>query len=257
MTKIKICGITNEKDALWAANTGVDFIGLNFYKNSPRKISVDMAKRIVSKLPEFVKSVGIFVDEEIETILKIVKKVQLKLIQLHGNETPEFCDELKERITNTVPANSLWENRPQIIKVFRIKPEQMFGNQPLFRNQPTSEVVKTEQKPNKCSEMLQTEQMFGTEHLFGYKSIDYFLFDTFVENLQGGTGQTFNWDLAVEIKKAGKPIFLSGGLTPENVTNAIKKVEPFAVDVCSGIERTPTRKDYDKMLAFVKAVRKV
>lgn len=220
MTKIKICGITNEKDALWAANAGVDFIGLNFYKNSPRKISVDMAKKITSSLPEFVKPVGVFVDEEIGAILKITKKVGLSAVQLHGNETPEYCSELKEKISATVPANLLWEGKPQMIKAFRIGGD------------------------------------FQAEQMSQYGNADYFLLDTFVEDLPGGTGQAFNWDLAVELKKQGKPIFLSGGLTPENVSEAINKVGPFAVDVCSGIERTPTRKDYDKMLAFVKAVRK-
>lgn len=221
MTKIKICGITNEKDALWAANAGVDFIGLNFYKNSPRKISVDMAKKITAALPEFVKSVGIFADEEIEVILKIIKKTGLGAVQLHGNETPEYCAELREKISATVPANLLWEGKPQIIKAFRIGSD------------------------------------FQTEEAARYENADYFLLDTFVDDLLGGTGQTFNWNLAIEAKKLGRPVFLSGGLTPENVSEAIKKVEPFAVDVCSGIERTPTRKDYDKMLAFVKAVRKI
>ena len=221
MTRIKICGVTNEKDALWASNAGVDFIGLNFYKNSPRKISVDMAKKIAASLPEFVKSVGVFVDDEIENILKIVKKAGLRAVQLHGNETPEYCAELKQIISSSIPANLLWEGKPQIIKAFRI------GSN------------------------------FQIEQLSGYNNVDYFLLDAFVDDLLGGTGQTFNWDMAIEIKKLGKPIFLSGGLTPENVTEAIKKTEPFAVDVCSGIERTPTRKDYDKMMAFIKAVRKL
>ncbi|MBN1385288.1 MAG: phosphoribosylanthranilate isomerase [Elusimicrobia bacterium] len=220
MTRIKICGITNEKDAVWAASAGVDFIGLNFYKNSPRKISLDMAKRISASLPEFVKSVGVFVDEDIESLLKTVKKAQIKAVQLHGNESPEYCAELKEKVTTAIPADTLWEGALKIIKAFRI------------------------------------EENFQMERLADYQNIDYFLLDTFVKDIPGGTGQTFNWDLAVEIKKTAKPVFLSGGLTPENVIEAIRKVEPFAVDVCSGIERTPTRKDYDKMLAFIKAVRK-
>ena len=221
MTKIKICGITNEKDALWAANAGVDFIGLNFYKNSPRKISADMAKKITTALPEFVKSAGVFVDEEIETILKVIKKVQLNVVQLHGNETPEYCAQLKKKISGSVPANTLWEGKPQIIKAFRIG------------------------------------ENFQSGQISIYENVDYFLLDTFVDDLLGGTGQTFNWDVAIEVKKLVKPVFLSGGLTPENISEAIKKVEPFAVDVCSGIERTPTRKDYDKMLSFVKTVRKI
>lgn len=221
MVKIKICGITNENDARWAASAGVDFIGLNFYKNSPRKISLNMAKNITSSLPEFVMPVGIFVDEEMESVLKIVKKAQIKAVQLHGSESPEYCAELKEKVSTTVPPDTLWEGTLKIIKAFRIN------------------------------------ENFQTEQTAGYQNVDYFLLDAYTEGLAGGTGQTFNWDIALEIKKSGKPVFLSGGLTPENVAEAIKKVEPFAVDVCSGIERTPTRKDFDKMLAFVKAVRKI
>jgi len=219
MVKIKICGITNEKDALWAANMGVDFLGLNFYKNSPRKISFEMACRITSTLPDFVKSVGVFVDEEIKTILKIVQKVRLKMVQLHGTETPQYCEELKLKITDSVQPDSLWSAKTQIIKAFRI------GNG------------------------------FNVEQIPAYKDADCFLLDAMAENLEGGTGQTFNWDIALEIKKFGKPIFLAGGLSPENVTEAVRKVEPYAVDVCSGVERSPTRKDHDKMHMFVKSVR--
>src|SRR5690242_19379940 len=95
MIKVKICGVTNAQDALWAVNLGTDFIGLNFYPPSPRKVSPKNAKDIVAKLPPFVQAVGVFVDEPVASIAKLVKSVPLKAVQLHGQETPETCREIK------------------------------------------------------------------------------------------------------------------------------------------------------------------
>lgn len=82
-----------------------------------------------------------------------------------------------------------------------------------------------------------------------------FLLDAYSAGAPGGTGETFNWNLAVAAQKFGQPIFLAGGLTPENIGDAVKKVRPFAVDVSSGVESAPGRKDPEKMRAFIKAVR--
>jgi phosphoribosylanthranilate isomerase len=82
-----------------------------------------------------------------------------------------------------------------------------------------------------------------------------FLLDAYSPGAPGGTGETFNWNLAMAAQKFGKPIFLAGGLTPENVGTAVKKVRPFAVDVSSGVESAPGRKDPAKIRAFIKAVR--
>ncbi|HXI70555.1 MAG TPA: phosphoribosylanthranilate isomerase [Verrucomicrobiae bacterium] len=86
---------------------------------------------------------------------------------------------------------------------------------------------------------------------------DAFLLDAHSKSGLGGTGETFNWDLAVEAQKFGKPIFLAGGLTPENVAEAVQKVQPFAVDVSSGVESVPGKKDAAKVRAFITAVRAV
>ena len=83
------------------------------------------------------------------------------------------------------------------------------------------------------------------------------LLDAFAPEARGGTGEKFNWDLAVEAKKAGKPIILAGGLTPENVAGAAIYVRPLAVDVSSGVESAPGKKDPDKVRAFVKAAKSV
>jgi phosphoribosylanthranilate isomerase len=208
MTKVKICGITNLEDAVLVANLGADFAGMNFYKESPRKISLQMAKDIVSKLPKFITPCGVFVDEEPSALLKTIKKLGLGMIQLHGNESPEYCGRVKSMAT------------VKIIKVFRVSDEQSLA--PI------------------------------SAHL---ENIDYILLDTLVQGEQGGTGEVFNWDIALKAKEFGKPIFLAGGLTPENVLDAIEKVDPFAVDVASGVERLPRRKDYQKTMNFIKRSR--
>ena len=84
---------------------------------------------------------------------------------------------------------------------------------------------------------------------------DAFLLDAYSQSGLGGTGEKFNWDLAVEAQKFGKPIFLAGGLTPENVAAAVQRVQPFAVDVSSGVESAPGKKDAAKVRAFIAAVR--
>jgi phosphoribosylanthranilate isomerase len=207
-TKVKICGITNTDDALLAANLGADFIGLNFFKDSARKVSLKNAKEIISKMPPFISSVGVFVDEILEEVIKTAKKAPLKYIQLHGTETPEYCSQA-----------ALLTGLP-IIKAFRIIDEKSIDALPRYS-----------------------------------ESVNYFLLDAFVAGEPGGTGQVFNWDIAVKAKEFGKPVFLAGGLTPENIAEAIAKTLPFAVDVAGGVERLERRKDYDKLSRFIRAAR--
>jgi phosphoribosylanthranilate isomerase len=205
MVKVKICGITNVEDALWAASLGADYIGLNFCKSSIRNISAENAKGIVEKLPYFVIPVGVFVDEDENRIQKIVKKTNIKIIQLHGNETPEKCRRIKEMLSLPV------------IKAFKVKDETI----------------------------IETIRNYLLD-------IDYILLDTYVEGMDGGTGVVFNWDIAAKISKEyEKPVFLAGGITPENVVSAIEKVSPYGIDVASGVERSPRRKDYDKMRSLI------
>lgn len=85
--------------------------------------------------------------------------------------------------------------------------------------------------------------------------VDYYLLDAYGETLPGGTGRTFNWDLAEEAKEFGRPVILSGGLTPDNVISAIKKIVPFGVDVSSGVEVSPGKKDHKKLQEFIQKVK--
>jgi len=205
--KIKICGVTNLQDALWAVNLGADYIGLNFYPQSPRKVSPKNAKDIVAKLPPFVVPVGVFVNASVPEISKLIKSVPLKAVQLHGEETPEVGAELK-----TLGVT--------VIKVISLSAPLNVADGAAYAD---------------C--------------------VDFFLIDNGTADVPGGTGQTFDWDWLQGADQLGKPWFLAGGLTPDNVGEAIKKAHPPAVDVCSGIERLPTRKDFEAMKKFVQTVR--
>ncbi len=209
MTKIKICGITNGKDAMWCTGLGVNYLGFNFYPNSPRKISAKLASQIILKLPPFVQPVGVFVNEEINNLAKIVTGCKLKLVQLHGAESVEY-------INNLINILNTKNIKVEIIKAIRIESESSLVLLPQYM-----------------------------------QVVNYFLLDTYVPGTEGGTGEIFNWYIAIKAKEYGKPIFLAGGLTPNNVRDAITKVDPFAVDVASGVERLPKRKDFDKVKQFV------
>ena len=205
MMRIKICGITNLEDALLAAGLGADALGFIFAP-SPRQINSAKAREIIKKIPPFISSVGVFVNEKLEKIRELADECFLDYIQLHGEEPPEFCRSLLPQ---------------KIIKSFRIKEKK------------------------------------SLEQVSSYFQLRAILLDTFVEGKAGGTGITFNWQLAREAKKTGKPVILSGGLSPENVRQAIKSVAPFAVDVSSGIESHPGKKDKVKLAAFIKVVREI
>src|SRR5262245_34354955 len=114
--KTKICGITSKDDATWAINYGADYLGVNFYKDSPRHVSVASAEKWVPSLPSFATVVGVFVDSSAEDILKAVSKLNLKGVQLHGDESPEMVAQLKNELAAV--------GRPVfVMKAFRIKDE--------------------------------------------------------------------------------------------------------------------------------------
>jgi phosphoribosylanthranilate isomerase len=204
MTRVKICGITNLRDARAAVEAGADALGFIFFPRSSRFISWREAGAIIAELPPFVARVGVFVDADVGTIRQAIAESGINHVQLHGEEPPGFGEEL----------------RLPIIKAFRIADESSL--KPLER----------------------------------YPA-EAFLLDSFTPGQHGGTGATFNWELAVKAKGTGKPIILAGGLTPENVAEAVQKVRPYAVDVASGVEAKPGQKDQDKVRRFISAAKSV
>lgn len=193
MIKIKICGITNKKDALFAADYGVDALGFIFAE-SQRKISPFSAKRIIKTLPPFITRVGVFVNENENKVNEIADFCGLDAVQLHGNESPKYCKKI----------------RTKVIKAFRVK-----------KREDLSDILKYDV----CAILL----------------------DTYSRDKFGGTGKTFDWDIALYVKKFGIPLILSGGLNLSNIAHAIEQVQPYAVDISSGIEVDPGKKDIKKM----------
>ena len=203
--KIKICGITNAQDAEAAVTAGADALGFVFYAQSPRCIEPAVAKRIIAQLPPFVLSVGVFVNHDRDTILKVFDECGLALAQLHGEETPTFCESLE---------------RP-VLRALRLRDRG---------------------------------SLLALAEYKGRMGVRGLVVDAFSTKAYGGTGQTGDWVLAREVAQAA-PILLAGGLTPNNVQEAIRQVQPYGVDVSSGVEERPGKKNHEKIHAFAQAVR--
>ena len=202
MIKIKICGITNLDDALYAAEYGADALGFNFYKKSPRYIEPQKAAEIIGQLPLFVMPVAVFVNEREDRIREIQRMTCIQSVQFHGDESPEFCQRFEGRV----------------IKAFQVKDKESLKAMAHYR-------------------------------------VGAFLLDSYREGMRGGTGVAFDWHLAVVAKTFGK-IILAGGLTPENVTEAVKLVQPYGVDVAGGVEKEKGMKDQVKVKKFITEVRR-
>jgi len=199
MIRFKVCGITNLEDAMAAIDAGAYAIGFIFVEKSPRHIRPEDAKRIISSIPPFVQTVGVFVDESPSKIKEICEICGLDMIQFHGNEGPILCKEFM----------------PKSIKAIRVKDKN------------------------------------SIERISDYIGcVRAILLDTYKKEKEGGTGESFDWNLAVEAKKFGIPIILSGGIGAENVREAILTVRPFAVDVNSKVEVRPGKKSYNLIRRF-------
>ncbi len=203
MIKIKICGITNKEDALWAVNLKVDALGFIF-ADSPRRVEPEIVQKIIELLPPFISSVGVFVNQDRKKVEEIAESCGLTTLQFHGEESSSYCEGFKQKI----------------LKALRIENKDIL------------------------------------EKAIQYKDkVDAYLLDTYSPSKYGGTGKTFDWRIAKEIKKFGLPIILSGGLNPKNIREAISEVEPYGVDASSGIEERPGKKNMEKLINFVRIVR--
>ncbi|MDQ3491454.1 MAG: phosphoribosylanthranilate isomerase [Acidobacteriota bacterium] len=201
MTKVKICGITNLEDALHSIKLGADALGFNFYEKSPRYVTPEDAALIIGRLAPVVLKVGVFVNETVEKIIETSEIAKFDAIQLHGDETPDFCSEVNAG------------TKLDIIKAFRVTGK------------------------------------FNIEEVLEY-NVDAVLLDAYSSNGRGGTGETFNWDIACKVSKICPKLYLAGGLSPQNIAHAIATVRPFAVDACSRLEREKGLKDAQKLKSF-------
>lgn len=209
-TRIKMCGMTQEKDVEAGVNLGLDALGFIFYEKSPRNVFPDFVRAVVSKIPPFVNCVGVFVDRDLEEVVEIVEYCGLSHAQLHGKENPKYCERL-ERFASPC----------HVIKAFRVGDRS-------------------------------TKEDFTSydELVHGY------LLDTYVKGNAGGTGSSFDWSIVKNLELQ-RPMILAGGLSVDNVEEAIGSVSPFGVDVNSGVEIEPGIKDHLKITAFVRKVREI
>ncbi len=220
--RVKICGVTTPEQARTAAKFGADAIGLNFYPRSPRYITGAQATEILEAIPPFVEPVGLFVNQSFADVDRMARRLGIRTVQLHGDQAE-------------LPTQSLL----RVIPAFGISVED----------------ESTLTRLNSYLERLRTQERTG---------ITAILIDAHVPGMYGGTGKTAPWQLLNDLLRDWVrvndfidclPIILAGGLTPDNVAEAICIVRPYAVDVASGVESAPGRKDPDKLRRFIENAR--
>ncbi len=192
--KVKICGITTLEDAEAAVEAGAWAIGINRWPGSPRYIDGGMARAIAMAMKRRVEVAGIFVNPTLDEVSFAAESEGLTMVQLHGDEGPAFCAEVRRRTAAS------------IIKAFRVR---------------TGADVKA---------------------AWAFRT-NYHLFDAYNPELRGGTGEHFDWAL-VRSRRRGLPTLLAGGITPQNVAEAVEAALPWGIDVASGVEISPGRKDH-------------
>lgn len=238
MTWVKVCGMTNLEDALVAVDAGADAVGFVFYEKSPRCVSVETVRDIVQKLPEPVEKVGVFAGDSAGDWARVVLSTSLTAVQQYLPTEPRL-----EWNRGTAVDMALFPKPPKVFTAFSIaslletgKPLDGFANdlEHLRDGVPGRPPV--------------------PEGLF-----DTFLLDSGGTQAPGGTGKAFDWTKAVPIsegmRRGGLKLIVAGGLTPENVGEAIEVLKPWGVDVVSGVEASPGKKDAEKVRAFVRVVR--
>ncbi len=211
--QVKICGITQPDQGEAIAQFGATALGFICFPKSPRYVSPPNIRAIVDRLPDTtltgqpLQRVGVFVNASIDDIVDTVAIAHLTAVQLHGQESIEFCQQLREALPNTT-----------FIKAFRVKDPQT----------------------------LATASTFASK-------VDLLLLDAYHPHLMGGTGETLNWQ-ALQAFHPNCPWWLAGGLTPENVTEALTQCHPSGLDLSSGVEISPGNKDLEKVKRLFQAL---
>ena len=201
-TSIKLCGFKNIDDIIFATSLDINYLGMIFVENLPRSIDIDTAIQaaIICK-EKNIKSVGVFLNQNTDTVDKILSKVDLDVLQLHGTED----------ITD--------------YRIFK------------------KDIIKTLHVPK--------------DSIFMSKNLDFentdFLLDASSENLQGGSGKCFDWNILNDVPV--EKLFIAGGLKPDNILDLLSKYTPKCIDVSSGIENKIGHKDHKLMSDFVDKIR--
>ncbi|NIS60792.1 MAG: phosphoribosylanthranilate isomerase [Proteobacteria bacterium] len=202
MTEIKICGITNLGDASYAAECGADALGFIFYAKSPRYVDSERAKQIIKEIPDGITKVGVFVNHDAWEVKKTVEFCGLDLVQLHGDESPEYCRQFPPSM---------------LIKAFSPRGEE--------------DLRKLSRYPVRAV-----------------------LVDAYDPFRYGGTGRRSDWSLAAKVKETHL-LIIAGGLHADNIREVIDVVSPNALDINSGVESSPGRKDPAKVRTIFEIIR--
>ncbi|MDB5322837.1 MAG: phosphoribosylanthranilate isomerase [Phycisphaerales bacterium] len=215
-TRVKICGVMRPQDAVAAARTGADAIGINFYPQAKRCISTAIAREILHSLPAFVTPVALFVDQDVEEIKHLAASLGIRHIQLHGHESPATVAALRDFT---------------VLKAVRASRETLAAELAIWRE---------------AMESLDLANLHG------------FVLET-PGSAPGGTGVENDWDAIAVQQRAGTfeglpPLIAAGGLTPDNVAAVVRLLQPYAVDVSSGVEESFGQKSPERIAAFITAV---
>jgi phosphoribosylanthranilate isomerase len=216
MTWIKICGITNVEDALTAVDAGADALGFVFYEKSPRNVAHQAVRDIVRQLPAKIEKVGVFVEESLDEMERVAETAGLTGIQLHVRFPHSQCAGLDSKTT----------------KYMVLRANDILGDQGHFASLLWYQDVK--------------------------KNVGAVFLDAGTDSQPGGTGKTFDWNKAVQTARILQQDFrvvVAGGLTPTNVSDAMVILKPWGVDVSTGVEARPGKKDPKKVRDFIAAVR--
>jgi phosphoribosylanthranilate isomerase len=197
---LKICGITRLTDALHATQEGATALGFVFWEKSPRYVAPERAAEIIAALPSALTTVGVFVNESIDRVQLVAATSGVSVVQLHGDESPEYGARL---------------------------------GYPIFRSMT----------------LLDADAVIE-----GWPAGTPLLLDAADRERRGGTGVTVDWPRAAALARRRR-VILAGGLTPENVGAAIDTVNPYGVDVSSGVEEAPGVKDIAKVTRFLENAR--
>jgi phosphoribosylanthranilate isomerase len=215
VTWIKICATTNLDDALASIDAGANALGF-LLTTSPRQITLQSAAEIIAALPPSIEKVGVVVNKTPQRLAELATQIGLTSLQLHGDEPPDQLPDFRRAL-----------GLRKIIKTLQAR------------------------------ELLAAPGMLD-DYLRNSKAIDGILLDSGSPASRGGTGIPFDWNVALPIVAQIKevlPVIIAGGLNPDNVSDAIRLFEPCGVDVVSGVERAPGKKDPAKLRAFIAAAR--
>ncbi|ACK64553.1 Phosphoribosylanthranilate isomerase [Rippkaea orientalis PCC 8801] len=198
--RIKICGITQPDQGQAIAQLGATALGFICVPQSPRYVTPDQIQGVITQLSISVDRIGVFANASLSQIEQVVQQTELTGVQLHGDESPQLCSEIKQRF-----------NHLELIKAFRVKNLEALAQITAY-----------------------------------FDRVDTLLLDAYHPQLLGGTGHTLNWDNLAHFNPP-LPWFLAGGLTPDNIQEALTRLHPTGIDLSSGVERSPGDKDLTKV----------